>query len=421
MDIANEVIVAKATIFEDLGYKPHAGQQRVHESAKRFRVLACGVRWGKSLCAGMEALAAALAPKERSWGWVVAPTYELTDKVMREAVHVAQTKMKHRVIRWAEREKVLKIRNLGGGVSVLQGKSADNPVSLLGEGLDYVVCDEASRFTPLVWTNYISQRLIDKKGWALMISSPKGKGWFYDAWKRGQGGDADYESWNCPSWDNPHLSREVIEAERARVPDRVFRQEYGAEFIEGDGQVFRSVNEAFAEETRREPVPGARYVGGLDLAKVDDYTVLTILDEGRNVVFWDRFRRVPWDALIVRIRAATARYNDARLLVDSTGVGEPIYDRLRGEGIVVKPYPFSSASKHELINNLSLMFEQRLLKVSREWTEAREELEAYQFDVTDSGTVRMSAPSGAHDDCVISLGLAAWQLRPARRALVAFA
>jgi hypothetical protein len=121
---------------------------------------------------------------------------------------------------------------MGGGLSEIRGKSADNPVSLLGEGLDWLIADEAAWLKPAIWEGYLSQRLIDKKGWALLISTPKGKGFFYDLFRRGQGNDADYESWNHPSWSNPYLDATLIEQERGRLPERVFHQEYGGEFIQ---------------------------------------------------------------------------------------------------------------------------------------------------------------------------------------------
>ena len=70
------------------------------------------------------------------------------------------------------------------------------------------------------------ERLIDRKGWALLISTPRGKGWFYDLFRRGQGSDPQYASWNHPSASNPHLDPKVIESERSRLPERVFRQEF---------------------------------------------------------------------------------------------------------------------------------------------------------------------------------------------------
>ena len=71
-------------------------------------------------------------------------------------------------------------------MSEVRGKTADNPVSLLGEGLDWLIVDEAARMKPMIWESHLSQRLIDKRGWALLISTPRGKGWFFDLFRRGQ-------------------------------------------------------------------------------------------------------------------------------------------------------------------------------------------------------------------------------------------
>src|SRR5262245_57579200 len=163
----------KKALFSDLGYEPHEGQRAVHLSPASRRVLACGVRWGKTRCAAMEGLAAAMQPAERSMGWVVAPTYDLADKVFREIVIIAAEKLRHRIETLKEHEKRLVLRNMGGGLSEIRGKSSDNPVSLLGEGLDFVIVDEAARMKPQIWENHLSQRLIDKQGWALLISTPK--------------------------------------------------------------------------------------------------------------------------------------------------------------------------------------------------------------------------------------------------------
>jgi hypothetical protein len=59
------------------------------------------------------------------------------------------------------------------------------------------------------------------------------------------------------------------------------------------------------------------------------------------------------------------------------------------------------------------MLEQRRIAIPSEdlWPELIDELESFQYSVLDSGTVRSGAPSGQHDDCVIALALAAWQVR----------
>ena len=406
----------KAAFFEDLGYEPHPGQLEIHHSLVSRRVVACGVRWGKTLCAAMEGLVAAMEPKKRSFGWVVAPTYELADKVFRELVVLIAEHLRHRIISLKEGERRIVLRNMAGGVSEIRGKSADNPVSLLGEGLDWVIVDEAARLKPVIWESHLSQRLIDKKGWALLISTPRGKGWFYSLFRDGKGGDPDHQSWNYPSWTNPHLDATTIDQERDRLPDRVYRQEYGGEFLEGAGQVFRNVREC-ATGIWKEPNPGEKYFGGLDLAKVEDFSVLVILNKNKEMVFADRFNRLDWSIQVGRIKAAADRFNRAILNVDSTGVGEPIFESLKKSGCRVEPYPFTQRSKAALIDNLSLLLEQKkmILPKPELWPEGIDELEAFEYSVTEAGSVKTGAPSSFHDDCVVGLALAAWHLRPSAR------
>lgn len=404
----------KLAFFEDVGYQPHEGQLAIHSSVAPRRIVACGVRWGKTMCAAMEALAAAVAPNPSFICWVVAPTYDLADRVFRQIQVVAQEKLRHHVIAMKESERRILIRNLAGGVSEIRAKSADNPDSLLGEGLDGLILDEASRLKPHIWQGHLSQRLLDRRGWALLISTPKGKGYFFDLFRRGQGSDRDpdFESWNWPSWTNPLLERAWIEDERSRVPERTFRQEYGAEFIEGAGAVFRHVREC-ATGDWQEPQHNQRYFGGLDLARVEDFTVLVIINTARDVVFMDRFHRLDWGQQVARIFGAAARYGNARILCDSTGVGDPVHESLRKIGCATEAYPMSMRSKSAVIENLTQMLEEQRIVLPRVdlAPELIDELESYQFSVTDQGNVRMGAPGGAHDDTVIALALAAWQVR----------
>ncbi len=401
----------KESFFRSVGYEPHEGQWEIHRSTAPRRVVACGVRWGKTLCAAMEALCATMEPKDRSIGWIAAATYDLCDKIFREIVILTAEHLRHRIITLKEGERRLVLRNMAGGVSEIRGKSADNPVSLLGEGLDWVIADEASRLKPSIWEGFLSQRLIDKRGWALLISTPRGKGWFYDAYRRGQGIDPDYESWNHPSWTNPYLNRELIEEERGRLPERVYQQEYGGQFIEGSGSVFRNVREC-AIGSWKEPERDVSYFAGLDLAKVEDYSVLVVLNRDRQVVFVDRFNRLDWSIQMNRIQAAVEKYNRALINVDSTGAGEPIFESLRKAGCRCKPYPFTMKSKAALVDNLSILLEQKKITLPKPdlWPEGIDELESFEYSITNSGNVRTSAPSGVHDDCVVALGLAAWHL-----------
>jgi hypothetical protein len=416
------VWMPKQRLFRKLKYYPHPAQIEIHRSRANRRIVACGVRFGKTWCAAMEAIAAAMEPRERSMTWVVGPTYDLAEKVYREIVTLCTEHLRHRIILLKDHEKRLILLNLSGGISEIRGKSADNPIGLLGEALDFLVVDEAARLHPRVWEGHLVQRLLDRKGRAILISTPHGFGWFHNLYLRGQSDDPDYASWNFPSWANPYLDAETIERERERLPERVWKQEYAGCFTEGSGAVFSRVHECATGEWQ-EPIEKARYFAGLDVARIADYTVLVVLDASRRVVFVDRFNRVEWSTQVARVRAACERYNNAVILMDSTGVGDPVANMFRREGCEVIGYKFTAASKSRLIDNLVVLLEGRQIVLPRPelWPEGIRELESYQYSVSDAGNTRSSAPAGQHDDCVIALALAAWLLRPRPKSSVGIA
>ncbi len=224
--------VNKRKLFGILRYEPHAGQQKVHDSAASRRVLACGVRWGKSTAAAMEAAAALLAPAERALGWVVAPTFDLTDRVFAPVVAAIEARFEHRVLELDLRERKLVVQNLGGGRSELRGKSADRPVTLLGEGVDWMIVDEAARLDASVWNEYLSARLVDRDGWALLLSTPRGDNWFLEVFRYGgRWRRPDWESWQSPSSENPLLDPAVIETQRATLSPDAFNEQFEACFL----------------------------------------------------------------------------------------------------------------------------------------------------------------------------------------------
>ncbi len=221
----------RAAIFEDLAYEPHPGQQLVHGSKALRRTLACGTRFGKSTAAAMECCVGLLESRPASLAWVVAPSYELTKRIWLRVVRTFQERLPHREIEVIARDHRLLVANLAGGISELRAKSADQPAGLLGEALDFVVIDEAGSIRNDVWPSYVMPRLIDKRGWSLVVT-PKGPGWFFDEYKRGQKNrDPDCQSWAMPTWMNPHVSAETIEAEKKRLTPELFGQQFGAKFI----------------------------------------------------------------------------------------------------------------------------------------------------------------------------------------------
>ena len=128
--------------------------------------------------------------------------------------------------------------------SVFEGKSADNPNSLVGEGLDYLVLDECAKIKKIIWEMYLRPTLSDRKGRALFITTPEGYNWIYDLYLLGQANtDDNWWSFNSPSWENQYAypkglqDEDILEVKR-NIDKVVFDQEYGAKFTSMAGRVY---------------------------------------------------------------------------------------------------------------------------------------------------------------------------------------
>ena len=228
--------------FDFTGYTPHKGQLKLHfpEKRKRFTVAVCGRRWGKSVAASKEIEIMLNMKKTRSW--VVAPTYQTAEKVFREVWHsiVQNPDPKKNVPTRRASYKDMYIETVTG--STFEAKSADNPNSLVGEGLDLLILDEAAKQKKIVWEMYLRPTLSDRKGSAIFITTPEGYNWVYDLYLKGQD-DEDWESFNSPSWENEFAYRDgqndsdLVEAKR-NMSREVFDQEYAALFTSLAGRVY---------------------------------------------------------------------------------------------------------------------------------------------------------------------------------------
>ncbi|GIV22153.1 MAG: hypothetical protein KatS3mg023_3904 [Armatimonadota bacterium] len=300
------------------------------------------------------------------------------------------------------------IRYRSGGY--IMARSAENIQQLIGRGLDLIIIDECARIPhSSVWYESLRPALTDRKGGALFISTPVGRNWFYELFQMGKHPDyADYESFQYPSSSNPHLDPAEIENARLTIPERVFRQEYLAEFLEDVGGVFSNVRSRVGARRQTTRTPGHNYVIGVDLAKYEDFTVIAVIDttlgELCNVV---RLQKEDYTLQSQRIIVEARRWN-APVCVDSSGPGEPIVEVLFADGVNVIPFKFTNASKMSIVQALVLALEQEDLKLlDEEWL--LQELENYQYERTEAGNLRMNAPSGKHDDGVMALALA-WHI-----------
>lgn len=385
-------------------YRPHEGQRLFHESQARFRVCANGRRFGKTL-AGANDMLRFVLENAGVRAWWVAPVMDQAARVFEEVSNKMYPVIRKRSVT----DKRITLRN----GSEMEFKSAHEPDNLRGTGLDYLVVDEAADVEEEAYFSCLRPALTDRQGRAVFISTPKGRNWFFRLFMKGQDpAETEYKSWRFSTWSNPYIDPAEKEAAR-EVPEHVYRQEYEADFLEDELAVFRRAK-ALVGATLQGPRAGERYSFGLDLGKAHDFTVIVGMETTRReMVYFERFRGMSYSAQKERIARAALTYG-ARITMDSTGVGEPIYDDLRRGGLDVAAYRFTEESKTRLIENLIVETEARRVSIADEPVLVGE-MEAFRFRMNRSGRVSYEAPAGAHDDCVTALALAVWGLKAATR------
>lgn len=382
--------------------KPHSGQQPIWTSRARFRVAANGRRFGKTT---LDTIFLAETMLDGQPAAYYAPSYPQLAFVWRDIKSLLATVIKDKS------ETQHRIELLTGGSLDMWSLESDRP----GVGRKYkrVVIDEAGMCPNLeeAWTEAIRPTLTDLRGDAVFNGTPKGRNYFWRLFCLGLDAEyPDWASWQLPTVANPYIDPSEVEAARQLLPERAFRQEYLADFIEESGGVFRCVRDAVdaGRTANEEPKAGRWYCGGVDLAKYNDFSVINIYDDLGRQVYFERFNQISWELQIDRIVSAALKY-DALLNVDTTGIGDPLFEQLAKRGCKVNRYTMTAGSKSNLIDNLAILLEHKRLRLM-DITEQTNELLSYEYQVTGQ-TLRTNAPQGMHDDCVISKALAVNTLR----------
>ena len=386
-----------------LNYVPHPAQREIHKArAKRFRTVCTGRRFGKTLCLAAEILDRGGCEKAGDYGWV-APTYNVAERGIEAFRDIADGFVEI----CGRAPSRVEFEGPAGRVRVWF-LSADNPDNIRGFGFQGLVIDEAASIPRDVWHYVLRPTIAQTLGWAVFVSTPKGHNWFYDLYSRGLDvAETDYASFTFPSKASPYFPiKEWNEAQRS-LPEDVFRQEYLAEFLEDSAGVFKGIDGCLIAETGNSKLETPRQVViGCDVAKHTDWTVLTAMDaESGRCFAMERFNQLDWPIQKERI-VTFARKWRGRVILDATGLGDPIYDDLKRVLPDIEAFKLTSGSKTELIQRLIVAIEQRQVSWPAEWQVMTAEMKRYEYAISPTGGISYTAPSGYHDDCVISLALA---------------
>ncbi len=287
--------------------------------------------------------------------------------------------------------------------------SAEHPDALYGRDVYACVVDEASRVKELAW-HAVMTTLTATYGPMRIIGNVKGrKNWFYQLARRAQ---AYGDDMTAPMGYHKMIAHdaiaagvlkpEAVEDSRREMPDAIFRELYLAEPSDDTGNPFglKYIRAAIAPVSSGQPV-----VWGWDLAKSHDWTVGIALDRNGHVCRFERFQH-DWETTY---RIIIKETGFTKALVDSTGVGDPLVERMQKHSSNFEGYNFTGPGKQKLMEGLAVAIQQQQVRYPDGPIVA--ELENFEYEYGPTGRVKYQAIETGqgvpgHDDCVCALALA---------------
>lgn len=284
--------------------------------------------------------------------------------------------------------------------ALIEFKSAEKPDNLYGDDVYAAVIDEASRAREEAW-HAVRSTLTATNGPVRMIGNVKGRrNWFYHMCRKAEAGAQDMHYAKLTAMDAVEggvVKPEEIESAKRDLPEAVFNELYLAIPNDDGGNPFGLKNIAACAVAKLSTKPTVCF--GIDLAKSYDFTVIIGLDEDGMPTYFDRFQK-GWDdteAEILRV------IGDVPALIDSTGVGDPIVERLQKVRGNVEGFKFTASTKQQLMTTLQVAVQSKEVGILE--GVMRMEMESFEYEYTRTG-VKYTAPPGLHDDCVMALALA---------------
>ena len=213
----------------------HPSQRQVYDDQHRFRIVAAGRRWGKTVLSQIITLDWATRKGQEGLYWIVSPTYRQAKQIHWR--HLQALVPQEWILKKNEVELSITLKN----GSIIELKGAENPDALRGVKLRGLVIDEIAsiRNWDWLWSEVLLPTLTDYGAPALFISTPKGFNHFYELYEMDKKSEGAYKSYRFTSYDNPFIKKEEIDKVKHEQTEDTFAQEYLADFRKATGVALR--------------------------------------------------------------------------------------------------------------------------------------------------------------------------------------
>jgi phage FluMu gp28-like protein len=396
---------------EILGIKPFPYQARLLEDSSK-RIVACmGRQVGKTTTIAMKAVY--LAHKDPNVTVLITSPSLRQSGIMFDRIAAfvySAPKLRNRVLR-ATRTLI----HFDNGSRIIALPCSEN--LLRGFTADVCICDEASFMPERVVTQIIFPMLSTTNGYAIFLSTP----WDMDHFFYRAFVNPAYSVHRVKSSECPLIKPEFLEEMRQNMTREAYLMEYEAEFVEAVNSFFsQTLIRSCVELSQKHcvelyasleaPIPTGEYYAGVDFGKLQDYSVFTVLRREGDILKLIYVYQFPLETsytqVIGHLVRADQKFQFRSVLVDQTGVGEPVLEEIRNQGLRnVEGVKFTVQTKEELLTTLKITMEQTRLAIPYH-RQLCQQINEQQHAYSKSGHLQFSHPEMSHDDMLWALALA---------------
>jgi hypothetical protein len=393
---------------------PHPLQALIEQCAAKRIVVNAGRRAGKTYFASRKSILRANAGRRVLY---CAPVFSQTQAYWDRCVEWLGPAIAVGLVRMNVTKRSLLFIKSGGRIVA---KTASRPDHLRGDYGDYMIFDEYAYQDPEVWEKVGVPMLLDNDGDADFYSTPMMRNHFFlMGLKAQENADGRWAFFSFPSTSNPFLSAAAIAEISKDMTELDYRQEILAEFVEGEGQIFRPHRDDFLPAPKWATMvaehKGHRIVAGMDWGRLHDFSALSIgCATCSKELLLKRWQKEDYPTQRDIVKGLYTRLAEANMapeiLSEENSMGLPNIEQLRQDGVPVTGILVTNAIKGQLVQGIRLAFEQRSWKWI--WDEAAwRELEGFQAKVTQTGNITYFAPELLHDDTIVGRYLMLYQAK----------
>lgn len=282
--------------------------------------------------------------------------------------------------------------------------SAESEDSIRGFQFTRLIIDEAAFMKPDLFDNILRPTVLIQGKTVVLCSTPNfADGFFHQHYQLGN--DTSYPAYRSKRitiYDNPFVNSDEIDTIKQTIPDRIFRKEYLSEFIDGDGAVFSNYKNCIGTGRLT-----GKYFAAIDWAKQNDYTVVTIINDLKEVVKIHRFTGVDYTVQVKMVIEILNKWKPIVTLSEENNIGQVINELLKDQYKgKIKQVTLDNSFKRKMIEGLIVAFETKGIVIPDDQDLLNELSYFTCIYNTQTQSVKYTAPNGLHDDMVISLAYA---------------